>query len=194
VLRALRGERIFNLGNPARFTLLASAFAAALIAAGCSGTSVSIPPATGAEESVRFAPGTLTFPEIDSYTESFSIASASPSSGVTGAVIASVAAPAELPSIASGCTPSAITNPLLYMSFKVSASVTVVPGSLVITLPPSVSNAYTFYQEFGDVTNPSPQCPELGTVSGQNVTFANSSGNSTTLSPSDTYEIVLFHT
>jgi hypothetical protein len=182
------------LRNPVRFALVAITFAAALICAGCSGSSVSIPRATGAEESVSFAPGTLIFPEIDSYTGTFSISSASPSSGVTGAVIASVAAPAQLVSIASGCTPSAIANPLLYISFKVSSTVTVVPGPLVITLPPNVSNAYTFYEEFGDVTNPSPQCPEQGTVSGQNVTFVNTGGSSTTLSPSDIYEIVVFHT
>jgi hypothetical protein len=187
---------MFRLSGPLRFTLIATAFVAALIVAGCSGScecSVYVPRATGAEKTIAFTAGTLTFPQIESYAETFTIASATPSSGVTANVITSVAAPAQLPSMASTCTPSTIVNPLLYISFQVTERVTVVPGQLVITLPASVSNSYTFYQEFDDVTNPTHQCAQQGTVNGQTVTFPNTTGSSMTLYSGNTYEFVLFH-
>jgi hypothetical protein len=172
---------------------VSAGFIALVIAVGCSSSSA--PPAVPYNENI--VPGTLSLPGVDGYSETFTIASSEPASGVRARVVSSVTAPADVQHSSALCSPSNVTNPLLYITFNVSASVTIVPGSLVVTVPTSVStNEQTFYALFVDATNLPSGCVSYNgvpnTPSGaRTFTFNINDGASTTFIPSDTYELVI---
>jgi hypothetical protein len=146
--------------------LVSAGFIALVIAVGCSSSSA--PPAVPYNENI--VPGTLSLPGVDGYSETFTIASSEPASGVRARVVSSVTAPADVQHSSALCSPSNVTNPLLYITFNVSLFVdaTNLPSGCVSYngVPNTPSGARTF-------------------------TFNINDGASTTFIPSDTYELVI---
>jgi len=186
---------MFHLGKSLRFMFLAAGFVVTLLAAGCASScecSIVTPHVnpTSASGTFNVAQGTQNLPTVNGFSSSVNFSSVTPSA-TTANVTTSEAAPSQVPSMASSCTPSAITNPFLYVTFSTAATVNVTVSDLVLTLPSGISTAHTFYAEVDDLTNPSHQCASQGTVSGQTVTF---SGGNATLTAGDQFEIVFFFT
>lgn len=178
------------------FCLIVAGLIALVGAGGCS-SGTTVPPGGQSSTDENLAAGTLRFPGIDGYSESFTIQSAEPSSGVRARVTSSLTYPSQLARSSALCSPSNVGNSPLFITLNVSASVAIVPGSLVVTVPANVStNGQVFWSLFVDATSlPSacdlyPGSPNTDSDA-HTFTFDINGGASTMLIPGHTYELVI---